>query len=245
MDSQLEHLYKTCPTLDPRYVREILGLTGEKAVKVDKITGGIHKDEAELLAHVVDEIKPVTSIEVGLGYGFSALTILLSGHRELAKRTHIVMDPHQSEYWHNRGLQHIERAGVAKAVEFHEDMSYRVLPKLEARGVIVDFAFIDGWHTFDFAFVDFFYVDKLLRPGGVVMFDDANWPSIKPVIHYALTNLNYKIFRSLPGIDQPTDHSVKPDLSGSAIAIGKPLEPLKREIFNHIPFGADNDQSLD
>jgi hypothetical protein len=28
-------------------------------------------------------------------------------------------------------------------------------------GVQVDFAFMDGWHTFDYTLLDFFYTDKL------------------------------------------------------------------------------------
>ena len=43
----------------------------------------------------------------------------------------------------------------------------------KASGQRIDFAFIDGWHTFDYAMIDFFYVDLLLKPGGVLVIDDA------------------------------------------------------------------------
>jgi len=39
-----------------------------------------------------------------------------------------------------------------------------------ARGVKIDFAFVDGWHTFDYTLIDFFYIDKILRSGGLVSF---------------------------------------------------------------------------
>jgi len=35
--------------------------------------------------------------------------------------------------------------------------------------VTVDFAFIDGNHVFEYVLVDFFLIDKLLRPGGAII----------------------------------------------------------------------------
>jgi hypothetical protein len=61
-------------------------------------------------------------------------------------------------------------------IELHEAPSFQVLPKLQADGLRIDFAFIDGCHTFDYAMVDFFYIDKMLRVGGVVVFDDEYYP---------------------------------------------------------------------
>jgi hypothetical protein len=58
--------------------------------------------------------------------------------------------------------------------------------------VTIDFAFIDGARTFDYALVDFFFIDKLLRPGGIVVLDDFSYPSIRSVCRYVLSNLRYK-----------------------------------------------------
>jgi predicted O-methyltransferase YrrM len=38
-----------------------------------------------------------------------------------------------------------------------------------------DFAFIDGYHSWEQAGLDFFLIDKLLRPGGWILFDDMHW----------------------------------------------------------------------
>lgn len=236
MDHRLERLFQTSPTLDPRYVRQVLGLAGEQAGRVDRITGGIHRDEVELLARVVAEHDPETSLEVGLGYGFSALTICVSGRRDMSERRHIVMDPHQSGYWHGRGLAHLEQAGVAAMVEFHEERSYRVLARLEAGGTKVDFAFVDGWHTFDYVFADFFLIDKILRPGGLVMFDDADWASIRPVLRFAVTNLGYGVHATLPETGPRASIDAELGLQGSCIALRKPDMPVERSIFHHVPF---------
>ena len=71
-------------------------------------------------------------------------------------------------------------------------------------GVHVDFAFIDGWHTFDFALVDFFYVDRLLRCGGVVVLDDTDFPSVWKLCRYIITNRGYKVVRCLASNTLPT-----------------------------------------
>jgi hypothetical protein len=44
--------------------------------------------------------------------------------------------------------------------------------------------------------VDFFYVDKLLRPGGVVALDDVNYPNIRKLCRYVVTNLPYEVVPS-------------------------------------------------
>ena len=64
-------------------------------------------------------------------------------------------------------------------------------PKLLARNEKIDFAFLDGQHTFDYVLVDFFYVDKILSVGGIIVFDDLQYPSVRKVCRYVLTNLCY------------------------------------------------------
>jgi hypothetical protein len=52
-------------------------------------------------------------------------------------------------------------------------------------GPVFDYAYIDGAHTWDVDGFTFFLVDRLLKPGGVVEFDDYDWKlgqsgSLKP-----------------------------------------------------------------
>jgi hypothetical protein len=51
--------------------------------------------------------------------------------------------------------------------------------------------------------VDFFYIDKLLNVGGIVAFDDSNWPSISKVIKFIIKNRSYSAFRYLPNTFPP------------------------------------------
>ena len=88
-------------------------------------------------------------------------------------------------------------------MKFYNDFSHFVLPELVKNKETIDFALIDGYHLFDYAFVDFFFVDKLLKVGGVVILDDANWPAVHKVAQYIATNRSYSLYE-LPKRDLGT-----------------------------------------
>ena len=157
----------------------------------------VSEREGRFLESLVRDLRPSVSLEVGLAFGISAL-FLCEELRRVGARRHIVIDPYQAAEFQNVGLENLRRAGVLDIVDFREGPSYLELPRLASQGVEIDFAFIDGMHTFDHAFIDFFYVDRLLRAGGVVAFDDANWPALRKVIRYVLSNRSYRHFASLP-----------------------------------------------
>lgn len=155
-------------------------------------------DEAEFLARVVRAQKPVTTLEVGLAMGCSALAIC-DALGDTPGARHIVMDPRQNArpLWGGIGLFNLERAGFTPRVEFMELPSHRALARLEDQGRRVQFAFIDGFHTFDHALVDFFLIDRLLEPGGLVAFDDADWPSVRRVVRFVATNRAYTVHAAM------------------------------------------------
>lgn len=158
-------------------------------------------EEGEFLQEIVSEVKPKTSLEVGLAYGISTLFICdalekTSGHR------HIVLDPYQMQYYNGIGLENIKRAGYEEIVDFYDQSSHVLLPQLEAQGTKIDFAFIDGLHLFDYTLLEFFYIDKMLRVGGVIAFDDATWPSVFKVGRFMVTNRSYSVFRCLKPLNR-------------------------------------------
>jgi len=163
------------------------------------LQSNVLEDEAEFLADVVRSLEPVTTLEVGLAMGCSALAIC-DAIAETPGARHIVLDPRQNArpLWGGIGLHNLDRAGFSARVEFHEEPSFRALARFEAEGRRVDFAFIDGFHTFDYALVDFFLVDRLLGVGGAVAFDDADWPSVRRVVRFVATNLAYAVFAVMP-----------------------------------------------
>jgi hypothetical protein len=72
-----------------------------------------------------------------------------------------------------------------------------MIPALIKENVKLDCAFIDGWHTFDYTLVDFFLVDKILKPGGYIAFHDVYGRAKQKVINFILTHRKYRIAKEL------------------------------------------------
>jgi predicted O-methyltransferase YrrM len=158
---------------------------------VDAATG-------RLVREAVAAVRPETAIEVGLAFGVSALHILDAMESAGAGRL-VGMDPAQHDaVWQGGGLENIRRAGLQGRYEFHEESSQVLLPRLAASGLRVQLAFIDGWHTFDHTLVDFFYADRMLDAGGVVLLDDVGYPAIRRACHFIVTNRDYEFFGCVP-----------------------------------------------
>ncbi|MCX6901546.1 MAG: class I SAM-dependent methyltransferase [Verrucomicrobia bacterium] len=167
--------------------------TGEKV----KLETHITPEEGHFLHRLVSELRPRTSLEVGLAFGVSALFICDALERTPQTR-HIVIDPGQTgDFYKSIGLNNLKAAGYEDLIQFHSAPSQATLPQLVREGCKVDFAFIDGFHTFDHALVDFFYVDQMLRVGGIVVMDDANWPSVRRLCRFIAINRAYRVHRCL------------------------------------------------
>jgi hypothetical protein len=127
-----------------------------------------------------------------MAYGVSALAIL-SGMRESQLAGGLIsIDPHQSTDWEGCGLRAVDRAGLSDRHTLIEEFDYTALPKLQNTGLRIEFAFIDGWHTFDYTLLDFWYVDKMLAVGGIVGFDDCDMPAVHKVIQFVLSHRRYE-----------------------------------------------------
>jgi predicted O-methyltransferase YrrM len=70
-----------------------------------------------------------------------------------------------------------------------EMKSYIALPKLlEKNQNKFDFIFIDGFHTFDYTLLDFFYSNLLLKINGYILIDDALHHGVNKCIEYIKNN---------------------------------------------------------
>ena len=157
---------------------------------------GITPAEGEMLARVIRALRPRVSLEVGLAYGTSALYIC-DALAEVRAKKHYIIDPNQSSEWRNVGIENLRRAGHSGLVELREKTSLEALPELLAEGVQLDFVFHDGWHVFDQTLCDFVFIDKMLRVGGLLAFDDSTWPSMRKVLRYLVTNRAYTVVECL------------------------------------------------
>ena len=150
--------------------------------------------EGEVLRKWVAREDASQTIEIGLGYGFSALHIcecLLSNGRPDA--LHIVLDPSQATRFADCGLQVLEEAGISRLVEHHAEFSEIALPQFLKEGRSFDLGFIDGNHRFDGVFLDLFYLGRMVRRGGIIMLDDYDYPGIERAVSFFLTNLGWTI----------------------------------------------------
>ncbi|OGE19927.1 MAG: hypothetical protein A3J42_02010 [Candidatus Dadabacteria bacterium RIFCSPHIGHO2_12_FULL_53_21] len=180
-----------------KVLEEILstGYTSTPEGQAIKVHGNIDQRKCIILTHLIQKFKPIISLEIGLAYGVSAIAIC-DALPKTAHSRHFIIDPHQNikPVWGGIGLYNLNRAGFRNLIEFYEQPSYRMLPLLDSKHIKIDFAFIDGWHTFDYTLVDFFYIDKMLKVGGTVVFDDADWPAVRNVCRFIATNLEYSVY---------------------------------------------------
>ncbi|MGH2759063.1 MAG: class I SAM-dependent methyltransferase, partial [Actinomycetota bacterium] len=102
------------------------------------------------------------TIEIGLGYGVSALYIcealVANGH---PGARHLAIDPYQTNGPDGRGfascgLRHLEEAGLISIIEHAAQESQIALPRLLAEERTFDLAFVDGNHRFERVFLDLY-----------------------------------------------------------------------------------------
>ncbi|WP_413798942.1 class I SAM-dependent methyltransferase [Streptomyces iranensis] len=148
--------------------------------------------DCDLLRDLLIAEHAETVVEVGLAYGSSALAVgeaLVSrGH---ADPRHILIDPFQEDMWANTGWDLLCSAGLDRIATLLPARSSDAFPRLIAEGLIADAAFVDGSHLFHDVFLDFYYLRKVVKPGGLVIIDDADKSSVRTAAHYFEVNLGW------------------------------------------------------
>lgn len=185
-----------------RRVRQVIGGLVRDGTAVARLDGSAHTlfpvavgaAEGEAIRSWVIRERAARTIEVGLGYGISALFVcegLLANGNPDAR--HVVIDPYQDTRFAGCGLQFLDEASVAGLVEHHAEESQITLPRLVSEGRTFDLAVVDGNHRFDAVFVDLFYLGKLLRPGAIAFVDDYHLPGIARAVSFFLANLGWSL----------------------------------------------------
>lgn len=183
----------------------------------------IPREEGDFLYSMVRQFRPAITIEVGMANGLSTVFIA-EALRENGVGRHIAIDPFQHSDWHGAAIALIRKAGLESYVELMELFSHQALPELERKGIIADFAFIDGSHLFDYVMTDFLCVDRILKPGGLIAFDDSDWPAIRQALRYIVANRHYEVAFPEINIENEWNH---PSFSARFIRrIGKSIPKL-------------------
>jgi predicted O-methyltransferase YrrM len=153
-----------------------------------ELHGNITRPLATALTAMVRRAKPRLAIEIGMAYGISTLAIL-AGLDEDARL--ISIDPYEHEHYHGFGLNLVARTGRSEQHQLCEEADYLALPRMLGEGASVDFAYVDGMHTFDYVLLDGFFVDKLLPVGGVVGFNDCGFRSVHKYLNFFRSHRDY------------------------------------------------------
>lgn len=148
--------------------------------------------QCEFIQKIINDIEATICLEIGLAYGISALFIC----EAISKRNNpkfISIDPFQQN-WKDIGLLNLKKCGFDSFLDFYRDFSHNILPQLVLKDLKIDFAYIDGSKVFDVVLIHAYYLTRLLKIGGVMVFDDCDFPGINRVIRYISKWPHLKIY---------------------------------------------------
>jgi predicted O-methyltransferase YrrM len=212
-------------------------IKGEDDATYSIMPAALPPERGRFLLEVCRAQRPGSTLEIGMAWGLSTLHILQAlVENGVVAAPHVLMDPLQPTAFHNAALRTLHELGLASSVEFYPEPSNLVLPRLLAQGRQFDLAFIDGDHRFDCVFLDLVYVDQLLKPGGVVVFDDISWDGVFLTCRFAQTNYGYETVAEL---DRPGGGSAP--VAGRPLmrACRKPMQTVARDQPHFVPFFED------
>ncbi len=147
-------------------------------------------DHADIVRDLLMAERAHVVIEIGLTYGSSALAI---GEALAAQEagTHLVIDAFQ-DHFKNARWDAIAEAGQDQMCSLLTERSQLALPRLLTDGFVADAAFVDGSHIFHNVFVDLFFLREIVRPGGLIVLDDCDWPSVATALRYFEVNAGWR-----------------------------------------------------
>jgi hypothetical protein len=177
------------------------------------VSMNIKAEYAAALYNTVLAHRPKTVVEIGMALGVSTLSILAALQTLNEGGRLISIDPGQTATYGGIGVANVERSGMAAQHTLIEQFDYLALPQLLQSQQRIEFAYIDGWHTFDYTLLDFFYLDKMLDVNGVVGFNDCGYQAVNRVLNFVRTHRKYQEFK----VGLPVDFSSKRN-PGIAIA---------------------------
>ena len=152
----------------------------------------VRPEFANSIYTLVKRERPEVVVEVGLAHGATALAIA-TALAENGSGQLVSIDPFQSTDWQGAAVAALKRSGLAHVHTLIEEPDWVALPQLvQELGRACDLAYIDGLHSLEYVLLDFFYVDRLLRVGGVIGFNDCDWPAVIPTLRFAQRHRHYE-----------------------------------------------------
>lgn len=171
---------------------------------------GMRPSELDTLCATIRQHKCRQILEIGMANASSTLRLLEVANELSGSVTSI--DPFQFDDTQNEadsynvaggGVERVKQSGMAHLHSLMADFDYIALPELVRQSRKFDAIFIDGYHSFDYAFLDLFYADLLLTDGGLFFFHDTGMPSVHKAVQFMLRNKPYRSVGPRPVIYTP------------------------------------------
>ncbi|HVF40549.1 MAG TPA: class I SAM-dependent methyltransferase [Gemmatimonadaceae bacterium] len=212
------------------------GVVADEDGNPHQLHSNTSRAQCDFLQRLVREADARSCLEIGLAYGISSLAVCESIAGK-ADASLISIDPFQDAHWQNIGLLNLQRAGFFSMVEFHQRASHEVLPDLLSAGRRIDFAYVDTTKIFDVVMVDAFFLLRLLKVGGLIVFDDCVWPGIRQLVRY---------LSSLPHVRVHATHGEYRESRGRRIASAvTKVVPLRQRVFRQEIIATDEALGID
>ena len=135
-------------------------------------------DQAQRMADLIAENNLARVLELGFAHGVSTC-YLADAVGEMPNGFVTSIDLTSSAELEPRAEDLLERCGLSSRVDLIREprsFTWRIMYWLaEGRSDCFDLVYLDGGHTWDVTGFAFFLVDRLLAPGGWLVFDDIDW----------------------------------------------------------------------
>ena len=170
--------------MTPKEINELL------VIPTEDTSSPVKSEEAEFIYTFLKKHSITRTLETGFAYAKSASHIMAATNSK-----HIACDPFQKNY-QNLGLENVKRLEQNDLLEFHDDFSHNVLPRILKEKQAFEFIFIDGDHKFDGELIDFYYADLLLEKNGFILLHDTWMRSTRLLMSFIKSNR--KDYKSIP-----------------------------------------------
>jgi predicted O-methyltransferase YrrM len=134
-------------------------------------------DKARIVTEFIQKHNISNILELGFYHGVSTC-YMAAALEALGRGSIVTIDLLSAEQRNPNIEQLLEKCGSRELVEFYyEPVSYnwRLMKLIEENKLKFDLCYLDGGHDWYNTGYAFFLVDKLLRTGGWIIFDDLDW----------------------------------------------------------------------
>lgn len=148
--------------------------------KVKQVVGNLPYmglNKAQTIGNFIHKYNISSILELGFYHGVSTC-YMAAILEEMGRGSIVTIDLHSAKQRQPNIEQLLEKFGYQAIVQYYyEPVSYnwRLMKLIESQEKTFDFCYLDGGHDWYNTGLAFFLVDKLLRPGGWIIFDDLDW----------------------------------------------------------------------